>query len=329
MDGTVSSSSPISPSAGASTASRTSSGFSSFFYANVTSLGDKAWKYLMKGKYDYVSVVETHISETSFKQWDKKARAAGYRILANHARARRKKVAASMAERANEGGEWFMSKAHLQVESRYSDFHTGAQLRAAGHNQLDGFQVSIIHMRGYPIAVFTFYGLPSLGFTGANVQRFKKLGAVINTLQIPYIIIGDFNVQVAAMQKSVFLSKLVGEPVILKADNVSCACEAGKVGSIIDYVICSSAARSYIGSVKGVANVPWKPHLGLMLELRSSGQQLITRQLELPVVLPQRSRPATEPTPGSKSSRCRQENEEKTSLDESCQESSVQRFVWG
>eukprot|EP00959_Pyramimonas_sp_CCMP1952_P188207 3935789-Pyramimonas_sp.AAC.1 len=86
--------------------------------------GDKAWKCLMKGNCDYVSIVETHVSESAFKQWDRKARVSDDRILANHARSQTKRVAASMAKRANEGGEWFVAKMHLQVESRYSDLHT-------------------------------------------------------------------------------------------------------------------------------------------------------------------------------------------------------------
>ena len=48
--------------------------------------------------------------------------------------------------------------------------------------------------------------------------------------------------------------------------------------------------------------MPWKPHIGLSVELVSEGSQLLTRFLDLPVKLPWVSKPGAAPVPGSKSS---------------------------
>eukprot|EP00959_Pyramimonas_sp_CCMP1952_P284155 5939498-Pyramimonas_sp.AAC.1 len=67
----------------------------------------------------------------------------------------------------------------------------------------------------------------------------------------------------------------------------------------------SVAASSFAKEVEAVRSAPWKPHLGIALNLRASGQTLRTRELSLPPKLPQLPRPSCEPAPGSKSSQAR------------------------
>eukprot|EP00959_Pyramimonas_sp_CCMP1952_P330866 6928517-Pyramimonas_sp.AAC.1 len=70
----------------------------------------------------------------------------------------------------------------------------------------------------------------------------------------------------------------------------------------MDYVLCSKSAVPFAVSVTPVLAAPWKPHIGLEVTLRSSGEQLITRVLGVPGRLPQVPCPASGPTVGSKSS---------------------------
>eukprot|EP00959_Pyramimonas_sp_CCMP1952_P011443 240206-Pyramimonas_sp.AAC.1 len=67
----------------------------------------------------------------------------------------------------------------------------------------------------------------------------------------------------------------------------------------------SYSALPYIVSLSAVLSVPWRPHCGLQLRLRSSGSQLLCRQLVLAAQLPQVPRPTTQPQEGSKSSKAR------------------------
>ena len=68
---------------------------------------------------------------------------------------------------------------HLQAHSLVTDV-CSRPLRAAGHRHLDGVQAVISHLHGYSVAITTFYGHPSVGFSGPNVARFQKLGALLN-----------------------------------------------------------------------------------------------------------------------------------------------------
>eukprot|EP00959_Pyramimonas_sp_CCMP1952_P366799 7682155-Pyramimonas_sp.AAC.1 len=55
----------------------------------------------------------------------------------------------------------------------------------------------------------------------------------------------------------------------------TCAQKKGP-DTMIDFVYMSAAASSFIQSLEVVRSVPWKPHLGLALSLRASGQTLRT-----------------------------------------------------
>eukprot|EP00959_Pyramimonas_sp_CCMP1952_P126323 2641932-Pyramimonas_sp.AAC.1 len=55
-------------------------------------------------------------------------------------------------------------------------------------------------------------------------------------------------------------------------------------------------------SVQAVCDVPWRPHVGLRIELVGSGAQLFTRLLELAPRPPLVQRPQKQAAEGSKSS---------------------------
>eukprot|EP00959_Pyramimonas_sp_CCMP1952_P055569 1161223-Pyramimonas_sp.AAC.1 len=63
----------------------------------------------------------------------------------------------------------------------------------------------------------------------------------------------------------------------------------------------------FIAKVTPILAVPWGPHCALQMRLRSSGHQLLCRELVLPARLPQVPRPGVQPTPGSTAGRHRQQ----------------------
>eukprot|EP00959_Pyramimonas_sp_CCMP1952_P411092 8614576-Pyramimonas_sp.AAC.1 len=65
----------------------------------------------------------------------------------------------------------------------------------------------------------------------------------------------------------------------------------------------SESAVPFVRDISAVKDVPWKPHCALVVSLRSSALQLMTRALALPAKLPQCPRPRAEPKEASKSQR--------------------------
>ena len=168
----------------------------------------------------------------------------------------------------------------------------------------------VVHFVGYSIVMVVFYGYSNMGLVGANLGRFTRLLSLLWALQLPWVVVGDFNMSLATLSRSGIVERL--SAVVLSAD-VAATCNQGS-GTHIDYVMCSRAALPFIVRVNPVVRVPWKPHIGLDIEFRSSGEQLLTRVLELPGKLPQAPRPRVEPTPGSKSSVARAQRSEQQHL---------------
>eukprot|EP00959_Pyramimonas_sp_CCMP1952_P205984 4307185-Pyramimonas_sp.AAC.1 len=73
--------------------------------------------------------------------------------------------------------------------------------------------------------------------------------------------------------------------------------------TMLDSIVMSESAVPVVRDISAVKDVPWKPHCALVVSLRSSALQLMTRVLELPAKLPQCPRPRAGPKEGSKSQR--------------------------
>eukprot|EP00959_Pyramimonas_sp_CCMP1952_P401764 8418338-Pyramimonas_sp.AAC.1 len=62
---------------------------SNFFFANVTAMGDKCWRFVesdMNHHSDFFGFVETHASAANWKKWDNKTRLNHFILVANRAR---------------------------------------------------------------------------------------------------------------------------------------------------------------------------------------------------------------------------------------------------
>ena len=150
----------------------------SLFYANVTALTDKVWKFVQTNskRYQFWSLVETHVhDELELRAWDKSARAARLRLIHNPARRAGRATTEEGEIRSNEGGELFMSQFHLQAHRLYETTVASQHLSEPDQTSLDGFVATVVHMTGYSIIIVTLYGLPSLGMRGANRRRCQKI----------------------------------------------------------------------------------------------------------------------------------------------------------
>eukprot|EP00959_Pyramimonas_sp_CCMP1952_P208004 4351193-Pyramimonas_sp.AAC.1 len=113
-----------------------------------------------------------------------------------------------MEGRANEGGEWFLTSGHRQVHALSAAEHQG--FRARRGSARDGFCATVVHLKGFSLVVIVFYGLSSVGLTGDNLVRYHKLGGLVRSLQLPWLIVGDFNVPAATLARTDFFSSLGG-----------------------------------------------------------------------------------------------------------------------
>ena len=184
------------PSTTGSLASETT-GTSKLFFANVTCLGDKAWKYILHDvciDHDYIGLCETHIGRAATAPWANAARQQSLKSFFNPARPKSREAALKPGGEgyANEGGELILVKNHraaqLLDEARSA---TGLKAARGGSNSFDGFVPCVFHMRGFAIAVFVFYGISGIGMCNENVSRFRKLGGLLRALQLPWIVVAD------------------------------------------------------------------------------------------------------------------------------------------
>eukprot|EP00959_Pyramimonas_sp_CCMP1952_P303990 6361822-Pyramimonas_sp.AAC.1 len=86
--------------------------------------------------------------------------------------------------------------------------------------------------------------------------RFHKLGSLARALQLPWPIIGDFNVPAATLAKTGSVSSIAGGG--LYTGCLVTTCTAGASGSLIDYAAASNNCLPCIISVAPVVQVPWK-----------------------------------------------------------------------
>eukprot|EP00959_Pyramimonas_sp_CCMP1952_P040109 838440-Pyramimonas_sp.AAC.1 len=80
-----------------------------------------------------------------------------------------------------------------------------------GQSAIDGFTAVVAHFSGYSVVIITFYGFTSVGLADDNIARFAKLGSFLSALQLPWIVVGDFNVSSTSLAASGFLARVGDE----------------------------------------------------------------------------------------------------------------------
>ena len=155
-----------------------------------------------------------------------------------------------------------------------------------------------LHLKGGNIVLFSLYLLPKEGMQGSNFEKIKAISTVISSITDPWIIMADWNLTPAAVEKS-GLPRRLGGTVI--RPNVEVTCDKGK-GSLIDFALAREDISEGI-SIEAVAAVPWRTHTGLRLILPGRSQAWWHRHLQLPRPLPVVLPPRKKPDPESKRSK--------------------------
>ncbi|CAK0814711.1 unnamed protein product [Prorocentrum cordatum] len=214
------------------------------------------------GRFHSFACVETHVRAGQFEKRRWAARKLDLRIPANHAR-----------------------RGHYTHTLEGS---CDSSLAAPGAEAADGFQAGAIHLKGQrQVVVVTFYGISGVGWSGSSLRRFAKLGGLLQALQAPWFVLGDFNLPCQVLQKADFLRQVGAR--VLQA-NAATTCDAGPSGSHIDHGLCSDSCAPMLAGIWAAA-APWGTRGGLVVELRSGHDTLLGRQLQLAKGLPQVQRP--------------------------------------
>eukprot|EP00959_Pyramimonas_sp_CCMP1952_P032547 682983-Pyramimonas_sp.AAC.1 len=99
-----------------------------------------------------------------------------------------------------------------------------------------------MRLRSCTIAVGVMYLVPSIGVSGANASRLRSLAEFVNTLAIPWVLIGGFNMPPGLLQERGLLELARARTIV--PGNVTVLCVVGE--SMIDYVVCSDAVWPYV-----------------------------------------------------------------------------------
>ena len=176
-------------------------------------------------------------------------------------------------------------------------------MKADGRDALGGIQASVIDMRGFSSVAICYHGFASEGWSGRDLLRFRRLGALVISLQLPRAACADWKIATAILQAKGFVDKVQRR--VLTASDTAITCTASARGSEIDCALASSSFGPYVLGIDAKMDVPWETHCGLLMSFRGAANKLLARPPEMPSKLPQARRPSSLHSPGSKPSRAK------------------------
>ena len=146
-------------------------------------------------------------------------------------------------------------------------------LREAGMSMIGDDWVAVLgRVQGLTIVFVFAYFLSGSEFDSENLIRFKQILKLKRVLNLPMILTADFNKTPQEISDCQWPQLFQGF-VLVPQTKLTCTIGTGR---IIDFCLVSSELR---GLVKvSVFRGPWKPHLGLVLEvLRKPGKVMVRK----------------------------------------------------
>ena len=156
---------------------------------------------------------------------------------------------------------------------------------------------TVVHLSGGNIIVLALYLHPGLGVKGKNQQILITLGSFLSGVAGPWIIIGDWNQEPAALQKTGWPTRLGGEVIV--PEDCQTTCDKGETGSLIDFALAKLGSVSLF-RFRGYPSIPWKTHTGLQLDIKGRCKAWWHHKISVPPSLPVIQKPKKRPDPNSK-----------------------------
>ena len=229
------------------------------YFSNVTALGDKATKYILRRKDHVIGAVETHLRLKQIKAALLRCRAAGWQATASKVRT---------CDTGTHGGilagfsKWMNSAAISKVKGVPEELH---------HDE--DFVAMVIRTKALDMLVIFTY-LDVGGIRGRNLAILRKLSVLLEVCKLKFLILGDWNAEPHEIRE--WVRSIRGE--VVEPENVEFTCSCGQK-RMLDYGIVSKDIRPLI-SVKADTACPWCPHFGLQVRVNLEPQAVVTRTLK-------------------------------------------------
>ena len=161
-------------------------------YVNTHSFSQKLLSFIRdRSEFDLHAVVETHLPIARYDQISDQLRAVGWK-LTEFTAAR----PSPRSAKGTTGGAAILARSHLRVDSSLDVLSCANSVE--DHQPID-FAAAIVHGCHSRILLVTGYITDSQGASALNLTKLARLGALIHTMHLPYVIVGDFNMTPAQL----------------------------------------------------------------------------------------------------------------------------------
>jgi len=110
----------------------------------------------------------------------------------------------------------------------------------------------------------------------------SAVGRFLSQLSIPFIIGGDMNMTPAELRGIGWLDRIDASII---APDVELTCTAGE-GRVLDWFVVANCLLPDITSIRVVDDTPWRPHVGVILELAAKPRQCMLHAQPKPPDIP-------------------------------------------
>ena len=225
-------------------------------YGNVTAWSDKVRDFILDvTPVQMVAIAETHVAAEApaNASWLRKN---GWRHWWTPAQPSMK------SQDGTCGGTGILARAGYRVSSILAELGGTQQVKELVQEALDWTAV-VIHLRGMRVLFVVVYCTHTIGFQDNNLLKLGQIGALIDMLDLPFIVVGDWNQPPAELAAVGWLhDKSI---CILPPAELEHTCTNGH--RVIDYMVCSPLARRLVKYFGIDSLASWSPHLGLKIEL--------------------------------------------------------------
>jgi hypothetical protein len=118
--------------------------------------------------------------------------------------------------------------------------------------------MGLLQLNGVTILVVNVCLTSGIGLTAENVVKLAFLTRLVNTFNVPFIMVGDWNMNPEELNKTGWLDKVNGR---VMGPPAAIICTAGR-GNLLDYAVVDLNAASMITSIEVDNAAVWKPHIG-------------------------------------------------------------------
>ena len=256
----------------------TADSFSSFtiFFSNITTWGPQAERYISDLSDDILCMAEHHQSDSNLSKFKAKLRTFG-RLTSC--------TAASPTSRSATGTSAGLAISYkASIDAYPSD--SIATRHACGVQDPMHARWHSIHLRlhNVTVTVVTLYLFTGEGLSERNLTVLEQVAVFLLSLNTPVIVVGDWQNEPVDLFRNGWPQRL--GLVLVNPPGLTATCATGKGGArLLDFFLVSASLSPAVNCF-AVYTVPWKPHIGLRLEVCTALRRLMVPTIRKPKELP-------------------------------------------